>query len=96
MSCITCENEKKEIFTLGTFSFDFLDRQDVFDDFDEILDPHSEVILKVTGNEKLNKLADKIITSVNKNLDLRADLRDKLLAWAKYLKTSKEITVIIQ
>ena len=92
---LLCRNGNGETFWLGTTSFGFLDHKNIFDEFNENLDIHSEIILKVTGKEKLNLLAEKIIQSINNDKTaFRFDLKEKLLKWAEYLKVSDTIEIV--
>jgi hypothetical protein len=88
------KNIQGETFIVGLASFGFLDRNNVFDPFQEDNDEESEIILKTTG-DKVIELADAIKTTVAGDSRLRDDLREKLNNLSEFVRNSNGIEVTI-
>lgn len=81
-------------FTVGRVSFDFLDNKNIFDEFQEDKDPHSEIILLTSAN-RVEALAKKIGEANDSEPDLRADIKFKLKDLCVFIDNSEGIQVTI-
>jgi len=86
MSLVTFKDGKKE-FKLGTVSMNWLEKRDVFDKFQEDHDQYSEIIFK-TSKHNVIELSSEIIKAAKSDPMLRADIHDKLLEFAEFVKNS--------
>ena len=79
-------------FILGQVSFNWLDKNDVFDKYQKDNDYSSECIFKTNG-ENVERLSDDILKTANSDDRLRPDIKDKLVRFAEFIKTSNGVSV---
>lgn len=80
-------NSKDNKFTLGSVSFDFLNKNGIFDPYQEDDDCLSKCIFK-TSEENVENLVNDIIVFINGELEVREDIRLKLEKFADFVRTS--------
>ena len=76
-------------YTIGTVSFDFLDKNNVFDSFQENNDIHSDIIFE-TSVGKVKLLSQKILETI-KDSGIRQDIFEKIQGLAKFIEESEGI-----
>ena len=81
-------------YTIGRVSFNLLDCASIFDEYQEDNDPNSEIIL-LTNKDKVKSLSVKIIETITPILDLRDDIREKIIGLAEFICNSNGIKVLI-
>lgn len=88
------KNENLEEYILGNTSLGFLDELSVFDKYQEDHDEYSDIILKITENDKLMALANDIKDAIE-NSKIRVDLYNKICGLIEFLKKSNKIILTI-
>lgn len=81
-------------FTLGSVSFNFLDKKDIFDNYQQDHDENSIVILEVLSTD-VEDLSKDIMNAVDSEPQLREDITDKLRIFAIWLKSSQGFKAFI-
>jgi hypothetical protein len=81
-------------FVLGRISFNWLDGHDVFDKYQEDDDYYSECIFH-TSVENVNQLAIDISCVACQDSSLREDMKEKLIAFSEFVKSSNGLSAII-
>lgn len=79
-----------ETFSLGSVSFEFLDKLNIFDDYQEDDDYQSDVIFKCSN---LSGLPSKIERSLRN--PIRGDLKAKIKDFSKFISESKTVVAMI-
>lgn len=95
MAQINFFNSQKEKFTIGLVSFNFLDNNNVFDEYQENHDNNSDIILQVSRIEKIKSLSDKILYTVNSDTKLRIDIKEKLIDLANFIILNNNDFIIV-
>lgn len=85
------QNQSGDTFSLGSCSFGYLDRKDIFDDYDEDDDYYSDLIIVITGKKKIQDLKEDIENLLERKEPLRKDLREKILKFCRFLYESDRI-----
>jgi len=81
-------------FSLGSVSFNFLDKKNIFDNYQQDHDEHSIVILEVLSTD-VEDLSKDVLTTVENEPQLRTDIADKLKLFANWLKESQGFKTFI-
>lgn len=81
-------------FSLGSVSFNFLDKKSVFDNYQQDHDEHSIVILEVLSTD-VRDLSRDVIVAVESEPQLRVDIAEKLKNFAEWLKESQGFKTFI-
>lgn len=89
------KNDKEEIFTLGSVSFGFLDKNNIFDKYLQDNDYYSDIIFCNDVPEELKELSKDIKTCLNNNLKIRRDIAEKLDGFSEFVKMSNSIKAVI-
>lgn len=87
------DTETNEKYTIGSVGFNFLDKNSVFDEYQEDNDIFSEVIF-LTSKCNVIDLAETIRKTVV-DAGLRDDIKSKLLELSSFIRTSNGIKVLI-
>lgn len=86
-------NEESKYY-LGSVSMGWLDTNNVFDKYQEDNNEYSDIIFK-TSKSNVNSLHTDIIIAANCDERLRLDIKNKLLEFAEFVKTSNGLICTI-
>ena len=88
-------SKNKNTFTLGTVSFNWLDKNNIFDNYQQDNDIQSKCIFKNDGNN-IRQLAIDIYICARKDKNVRKDIQEKLIKFSKFIKNSNGVDAYIK
>lgn len=85
-------NDNNNKFSLGSVSFNILDKENIFDNYNEDNDYYSDVIFMITDNIKCSQLSNDINNLLIKLTGIiREDMQIKLKQFSQFINQSNKI-----